>query len=46
MVSDCWFVIQLENEPGALELAQQHMKDVHEQDLTDDERRDEYLVSV
>ena len=42
----CRFIIQSENEGEAIELAQKHMKDVHGQDLTENELRDEYLQVV
>ena len=46
-VSDeCRFIIQSENEGEAVELAQKHMKEVHGQDLTDEELRDEHLQVV
>ncbi len=46
-VSDtCRFIIQSENEDEAIELAQKHMKEVHEQELTDEELRNDHLQVV
>ena len=46
-VSDtCRFIIQSENEDEAVELAQKHMKEVHEQELTEDELRNDHLQVV
>lgn len=46
-VSDtCRFIIQSENENEAVELAQKHMKEVHDQDLTDEELRNDHLQVV
>jgi predicted small metal-binding protein len=46
-VSDtCRFIIQSENEEEAIELAQKHMEDVHGQELTDEELRDDHLQVV
>ncbi|QFU83748.1 DUF1059 domain-containing protein [Natronorubrum aibiense] len=46
-VSDtCRFIIQSENEEEAVELAQKHMKEVHEQEYTEDELRDEHMQVV
>ena len=44
--ADCRFIIQSENEDEAVELAQTHMKDVHDQELTDDELREKHLQTV
>lgn len=44
--ADCRFIIQSENEDEAIELATNHMRDVHGQDYTDDELRDEHLETV
>ena len=44
--SDCRFIIQSENEQEAVDLARTHMKEVHEQELSDDELRNEYLQIV
>jgi predicted small metal-binding protein len=44
--ADCRFIIQSENEVEAIELAKNHMRDVHGQDYTDDELRDEHLQTV
>lgn len=45
-VSECRFIIQSEDEQETIELAKQHMKDVHDQDLTDDELRSEFMQTV
>lgn len=46
-VSDtCRFIIQSENEGEALELAKNHMQDVHGQEFTDEELRTEHLQVV
>jgi len=46
-VSDtCRFIIQSEDEEEAVELAQRHMKEVHGQEVTDDELREEHLQVV
>jgi predicted small metal-binding protein len=46
-VSDtCRFIIQSENEEEAVELARKHMSEVHGQEFTDDELRDEHLQVV
>ena len=46
-VSDtCRFIIQSENEDEAVELAQKHMKEVHDQELTEDELRNDHLQVV
>lgn len=46
-VSDtCRFIIQSENEAEAVELAKNHMKEVHGQDLTETELRDDHLQVV
>jgi len=46
-VSDtCRFIIQSEDEEEAVELAQRHMKEVHGQEVTDDELREEHLQAV
>lgn len=44
--SDCRFIIQSENEEEAIELAQNHMREVHGQDYTEDELRTDYLQIV
>ncbi|WP_336364612.1 DUF1059 domain-containing protein [Halalkalicoccus salilacus] len=44
--ADCRFIIQSENEDEAIELAKKHMKDVHGQDYTDEELREEHLQVV
>lgn len=40
----CRFIVQSENEGEAVELAKNHMKDVHGEELTDDELREELQV--
>ncbi|WP_323173526.1 DUF1059 domain-containing protein [Natrialba sp. PRR66] len=46
-VSDtCRFIIQSEDEEEAVDLAQKHMKEVHEQEYTKDELRNEHLQVV
>lgn len=42
----CRFIIQSENEEEAIEHARNHMKEVHDKDLTEEELREEYLQSV
>ena len=44
--SDCRFIIQSENEEEALELAREHMQEVHGQTYTDETLREEYLQVV
>lgn len=44
--SDCRFIIQSENEEEAVELAKNHMREVHEKDFTDEELREDYLQIV
>jgi predicted small metal-binding protein len=44
--ADCRFIIQSENEEEALELAKKHMREVHEQEYTDETLRDEHLQVV
>ncbi|NKE38099.1 DUF1059 domain-containing protein [Natronococcus sp. JC468] len=44
--SDCRFVVQSEDEGEAVELAKNHMKEIHGKDLSDDELRGEYLQVV
>lgn len=44
--ADCRFIIQSENEEEALELAQNHMQEVHGQDYTDEELREKHLQTV
>lgn len=41
--NDCRFIIQSENEVEAIELAKRHMADVHGQEYTDDELREQHL---
>lgn len=46
-VSDtCRFIIQSENKEEAVELAQKHMKEVHDQDLTGEELQNDHLQMV
>ena len=46
-VSDtCRFIIQSENEDEAVELARKHMKEVHGQDVTDEELQTEHMQVV
>lgn len=46
-VSDtCRFIIQSENETEAVELAQKHMREVHGQDYTSEELKQEHLQIV
>ena len=42
----CRFIIQSENENEAVELAQKHMREVHDQDLTAEELREDHLQVV
>lgn len=44
--ADCRFVIQSENESEAIELAREHMLEVHGQDYTNEELREEHLQVV
>ncbi|UTF54447.1 DUF1059 domain-containing protein [Natronosalvus rutilus] len=44
--NDCRFVVQSEDEGEAIELAKNHMKEVHGKDYTDEELQTEYLQSV
>ena len=44
--ADCRFIIQSENEEEAVELAKKHMKDVHGQEYTNEELREEHLQVV
>lgn len=43
---DCRFIVQSENEEEAVELARNHMREVHGQELTDDELRTDHLEHV
>ena len=45
-VADCRFIVQSEDEGEAVELAKNHMRDVHGKDYTDEELRSEYLKIV
>ena len=44
--ADCRFVVQSENEEEAVELAREHMREVHGKDYTDEELRAEHLQVV
>ncbi len=44
--ADCRFVIQSENEEEAVELARNHMREVHGKDYADEELRSEHLKIV
>ena len=44
--ADCRFIIQSEDEVEAVELARNHMRDVHGREFTDDELRREHLQVV
>lgn len=44
--ADCRFIIQSENEDEAIELAKKHMKEVHGQDYTEDDLRQEHMETV
>lgn len=44
--SDCRFLVQSEHETEAIELAKNHMREVHGRDFSDDELRDEHLEVV
>lgn len=44
--ADCRFIIQSEDEEEAIELAKNHMKEVHGRDFTDDELRREHVEAV
>ena len=46
-VSDtCRFIIQSENQDEAVELAKQHMKEIHGQDLSTEELQNDHLQVV
>jgi len=44
--NDCRFIVQSEDESEAIDLAQNHMQDVHGMEFSDDELRAEYLQTV
>lgn len=44
--ADCRFVIQSENEQEAIALAREHMREVHGQEYSDEELREEHLQVV
>lgn len=43
---DCRFIIQSENETEAIELAQNHMRQDHEQDYSEEDLREDHLEVV
>lgn len=44
--ADCRFIIQSEDEEQAIELAQKHMKEYHDQEYTEEEARNRHLEVV
>lgn len=44
--ADCRFTVQSENETEALELAKNHMREIHGEEYTDDELRADHLEIV
>lgn len=44
--ADCRFIIQSENEDEAIELAKNHMEEVHGQEFTKEELQDEHMQTV
>lgn len=44
--NDCRFIVQSENEQEAIELARTHMLEVHGNEYTAEELREEYLQTV
>lgn len=44
--SGCRFIVQSEDEEEAIQHARDHMKSVHDRDLSEDELRSEYLQTV
>jgi predicted small metal-binding protein len=42
----CRFIIQSENKEEAVELARKHMKEVHGQEITDEELQNDHLQVV
>ncbi|MFP4628022.1 MAG: DUF1059 domain-containing protein [Halobacteriales archaeon] len=44
--ADCRFIVQSENEEEAIELARNHMRDVHGKTYTEDELRTQHLKVV
>lgn len=44
--ADCRFIIQSEDEKEAVDLAKNHMTEVHGRDFTEDELRHEHLETV
>ncbi|MFC6755738.1 MULTISPECIES: DUF1059 domain-containing protein [Haloarcula] len=44
--NDCRFIVQSEDESEAISLAQNHMRDEHGKEFTDEELREEHLQTV
>ncbi|MFP4590801.1 MAG: DUF1059 domain-containing protein [Halobacteriales archaeon] len=44
--ADCRFIVQSENKEEAIELARNHMRDVHGKTYTEDELRTQHLKVV
>ena len=44
--AECRFIVQSENEAEAVELAQNHMRDVHGREVTVEELRSDHLKIV
>ncbi|RKD98327.1 DUF1059 domain-containing protein [Halopiger aswanensis] len=44
--ADCRFIIQSEDEDETVELARNHMREVHGQEYTDDDLRREHMQTV
>lgn len=44
--NECRFIIQSENETEVVELAREHMKDVHGKEYSEDELKSDYLEAV
>jgi len=44
--NDCRFVVQSEDEGEAIELARNHMKEIHGKEYTDEDLRSNYLQTV
>ena len=44
--NECRFIIQSENETEVVELAREHMQDVHGKEFSEDELRSDYLEAV
>lgn len=45
-VSECRFIVQSEDEGEAIELARNHMQEIHDREVSDDELQSEYLQVV